>query len=113
MPTGKAKVGAIEIWWEDFGDRARETVLLVMGATAQATAWPPAFYEPIVEAGYHVVRFDNRDIGLSTWVDFASQPYTVADMAADAVGLLDVLGIRAAHWVGASMGGMKIGRAHV
>lgn len=108
MATGKARVGEIELWWEDFGERsdATATVLLVMGATAEATAWPPAFYEPLVAAGYHVVRFDNRDIGLSTWVDFATRPYTVADMAADAVGLLDVLDIPAAHWIGASMGGM-------
>jgi len=106
MAEGKARVGDVELWWQDFGPRERPTVLLVMGANAQAIFWPPAFYEPLVAAGYHVVRFDNRDIGLSSWVDFAKQPYTVVDMARDAVGLLDALGIERAHWVGASMGGM-------
>ena len=107
MAEGKAVVGELEIWWEDFGDRADPTVLLVMGAQAQATAWLPYFYEPIVAAGHHVVRFDNRDIGLTTWVeDFERNPYDVPMMAADAAGLLDALGIDKAHWVGASMGGM-------
>jgi esterase len=106
MATGKVPVGDIEIWWEEFGDRDAESVLLVMGATAQATAWPPYFYGPLVDAGYHVLRFDNRDIGLSTWVDYSTQPYTIGDMAADAVGLLDALDIESAHWIGASMGGM-------
>lgn len=106
MAEGKARVGELDIWWEDFGPRGAPTVLLVMGANAQAIFWPPAFIEPLVAAGYHVVRFDNRDIGLSSWVDYAKQPYTIADMAGDAVGLLDALGIERAHWVGASMGGM-------
>ena len=106
MAEGKVRVGELDIWWEDFGPRSAPTVLLVMGANAQAVFWPPAFIEPLVAAGYHVVRFDNRDIGLSSWVDYARQPYTIADMASDAVGLLDALGIERAHWVGASMGGM-------
>ena len=106
MAEGKAKVGGIELWWEDFGDQGNPTILLVMGANAQATMWPLPFVDRLVAAGYHVVRFDNRDIGLSTWVDFAKTPYTVADMATDATGLLDELGIARAHWIGASMGGM-------
>jgi pimeloyl-ACP methyl ester carboxylesterase len=106
MAEGKVRVGELELWWQDFGPRDRPTVLLVMGANAQAIFWPPSFYEPLVAAGYHVVRFDNRDIGLSSWVDYAKRPYTIADMAGDAVGLLDALGIERAHWVGASMGGM-------
>ena len=93
MAEGKVRVGAIELWWQDFGPRSRPTVLLVMGANAQAIFWPPAFIEPLVAAGYQVVRFDNRDIGLSSWVDYAKQPYTIADMAGDAVGLLDALDI--------------------
>jgi pimeloyl-ACP methyl ester carboxylesterase len=106
MAEGKARVGEIELWWEDFGSRANPTVLLVMGANAQAVFWPPVFLERLVAAGYHVVRFDNRDIGLSTWIDWSKRPYTVADMAGDAVGLLGALGIERAHWVGVSMGGM-------
>jgi esterase len=106
MAEGKARVGEVEIWWEEFGSRTNPTVLLVMGANAQAVFWPPAFIERLLGAGYHVVRFDNRDIGLSSWVDYAKQPYTVVDMAADAIGVLDALGIERAHWVGVSMGGM-------
>lgn len=106
MAEGKAKVRDIEIWWEDFGDRTDPTVLLVMGANAQSLFWPMSLIGALVAAGYHVVRFDNRDIGLTTWVDFATQPYDVVDMALDAVGLLDALGIERAHFIGASMGGM-------
>jgi pimeloyl-ACP methyl ester carboxylesterase len=90
---------------EDFGSRANPTVLLVMERT-QAVFWPPLFIERLLAAGYHVLRFDNRDIGLSTWIDWAKQPYTVLDMARDVIGLLDALGIERAHWVGVSMGGM-------
>jgi pimeloyl-ACP methyl ester carboxylesterase len=106
MAEGKVRVGEVELWWEDFGSRANPTVLLVMGANAQAVFWPPVFIERLLAAGYHVLRFDNRDIGLSTWIDWAKQPYTVVDMAGDALGLLDALGIERAHWVGVSMGGM-------
>src|SRR4051794_39934633 len=77
-----------------------------MGATASAITWPPSLLEALTEGGYRVVRFDNRDIGLSTHVDYGSAPYTIDDMADDTIGLLDALGIDAAHLVGASMGGM-------
>jgi pimeloyl-ACP methyl ester carboxylesterase len=83
------------------------------------TLWDPAFCRAIADRGYYVIRFDNRDIGLSTWLDDAgvselsevmsgtvAAPYSLADMAADAAGLLDALGIESAHIVGASMGGM-------
>jgi len=107
MGEGKVASNGIEIWYEDFGDRSNPTVLLIMGASAQATAWSLELIEPIVDAGYHVVRFDNRDIGLSTWIDdFAANPYTLDDMATDAVGLMDALKIERAHVIGASMGGM-------
>jgi pimeloyl-ACP methyl ester carboxylesterase len=106
MAEGKTRVGEIDLWWEDFGDTAKPTVLLVMGANSQAVFWPMPVVEALVAAGYHVVRFDNRDVGLSTWVDYEKQPYTVPDMANDAVGLLDALGIERAHLIGASMGGM-------
>lgn len=106
MPEGKAPINGIDIWYESFGDPTLPTVLLVMGASAQATLWRSEFFEPLVVAGYHVVRFDNRDVGYSTWVNFAKQPYTIETMAADAVGLLDTLDIERAHLIGASMGGM-------
>ena len=98
----------IQIYYEAFGDPKDTAVLLIIGMDEQCTAWLPYIYEPIVEAGFHVVRFDNRDCGLSEWIEDwdENHPYSLEDMARDAVGLLDALGIRDAHIVGASMGGM-------
>ncbi|WP_143261738.1 alpha/beta fold hydrolase [Allokutzneria sp. NRRL B-24872] len=96
----------ITLWCEDFGDPDDPAVLLVMGLGAQGTSWNEAFCSALVEGGRHVVRFDSRDTGRSDTVDFAAAPYTVTDMAADAFGVLDALGIEAAHVVGVSMGGM-------
>ncbi len=107
MAEGKVKANNIEIWYEDFGDPGNTTVLFIMGAGGQATEWPLELINPIADAGYHVVRFDNRDIGLTTWIDdFEANPYTIEDMAADAIGLMDELKITKAHIIGASMGGM-------
>ncbi len=109
-PYSKGKVAAngIQIYYEAFGNPGNPTVLLIIGMDEQCTAWFPYFYEPILEAGFHVVRFDNRDSGLSEWIDDwdADRPYSLEDMAADATGLLDALGIERAHVIGASMGGM-------
>lgn len=95
-----------ELWTEDFGDPAAPCVLLVMGATAQGILWPEEFCEALAAGGRHVIRYDNRDTGQSTCFDFSRQPYTLSDMARDAVGVLDAYGVPAAHVVGASMGGM-------
>ena len=114
----------IDIEYERFGPEDRETVLLIMGLSAQLTLWPVELCDELVSRGYHVIRFDNRDIGLSTKFEEAGTPdmaalvgalltgnkpqapYSLDDMAADAVGLLDALDIEKAHIVGASMGGM-------
>jgi pimeloyl-ACP methyl ester carboxylesterase len=119
-----ANIGSVEIEYEEWGDPRDPTLLLVMGFTAQMIGWPDSFCRLLVERGLHLVRFDNRDCGLSTKLDgvtvdvdsvmaaaFADQPpppvpYTLSDMANDAVGLLDHLDIERAHVVGASMGGM-------
>ena len=68
MSQGIAEVNNINIWWEDFGNPSNPSVLLIMGANANALLWREDFISPIVESGFHVVRFDNRDVGKSTWV---------------------------------------------
>jgi pimeloyl-ACP methyl ester carboxylesterase len=104
MAEGKVRVGEIS-GGRTSARAADPTVLLVMGANAQAIFWPPAS-RAAVAAGHHVMRFDNRDVGLSTWVDYAQQPYTIADMAGDAVRLLDALGIERCALGGRFDGGM-------
>jgi pimeloyl-ACP methyl ester carboxylesterase len=118
MPNVKAN--EIQIEYETFGDASNPPLLLIMGLGAQMIVWDTEFCEQIAERGFHVIRFDNRDVGLSTHFhdaptpdvlaamvgDTSSASYTLSDMAADAAGLLDALGISAAHIVGASMGGM-------
>jgi pimeloyl-ACP methyl ester carboxylesterase len=117
-------VNGIDLEYESFGAASAPAMLLIMGLGAQLTRWPMPFCEKLVARGYRVIRFDNRDVGLSTKFDAAGVPdlrqlmaarftgmpvkvpYTLHDMAADAVGLLDALSIDAAHVVGASMGGM-------
>ncbi|WP_394791544.1 alpha/beta fold hydrolase [Rhodoferax sp.] len=124
----KIRANSLGIEVEDSGadgtQAQRPVVLLVMGLGTQLTAWPPAFVQALVDAGYRVVRFDNRDIGLSDKLDHLGQPnlvwamvklklglvvtppYSLQDMALDAIGVLDALGIRQAHVLGISMGGM-------
>jgi len=110
----------IRIEYDTFGDRTNPPLLLIMGLGAQMIVWDTEFCERIAGRGFYVIRFDNRDVGLSTHFDDAPEPnvlaamagdpssaaYTLSDMATDAVGLLDALGIDRAHIVGASMGGM-------
>ena len=96
----------IRIWTEDFGDRRDPAILLIMGASAQGIQWPEPFIERLVAAGLHAIRYDNRDTGRSTCFDFATSPYTLDDLANDAVAVLDAYDLASAHVVGASMGGM-------
>jgi pimeloyl-ACP methyl ester carboxylesterase len=109
----------IQIAYQRLGDQRVPAVLLIMGVAAQSIHWPDSFCRALVSHGLQVIRFDNRDSGLSTRItdaptpdlpaalagDFSTVSYTLSDMAADAVGLLDALGIEQAHLVGASMGG--------
>ena len=114
-----ADTGAVSIAYETFGSPEHPTVVLVMGIATQMLAWPDGFCQAIADAGFQVVRFDNRDVGLSTHlhdaelpeVDLAgggerTAPYLLADMADDVAGLLDALGLERVHLVGLSMGGM-------
>lgn len=107
--TGKAPCNNIEIYFETFGKRHNPAILLIMGLDAQSIMFTQDFIEPLVEAGYYVIRFDNRDIGLSTWLNdtwHRKRPYTLEDMAQDSIELLDYLSITQAHIIGVSMGGM-------
>lgn len=120
----RAEANGIEIEYESFGSEDDETILLIMGLGAQLTQWPVELCEALAARGYRVIRYDNRDAGLSSrierdrafvWSDAlfslmegkpAFVAYSLSDMAADAVGLMDALGIDKAHIAGASMGGM-------
>jgi pimeloyl-ACP methyl ester carboxylesterase len=101
----RAQSGAVAIEYETFGDAKNDAVLLINGLGSQMTRWPEAFCALLVDKGLIVIRFDNRDVGLSTWLNDGDK-YSVADMAADAAAVLDAVGKPAAHVVGISMGGM-------
>ena len=115
-----APVNGIEIAYQEIGEESGEPLLLVMGLAMQMLAWDDGFCEMLAQRGFRVVRFDNRDIGRSTKLESAglpgradmllgrrsTAPYLLHDMAADTTGLMDHLGIRSAHLVGVSMGGM-------
>jgi pimeloyl-ACP methyl ester carboxylesterase len=124
--VARVKANGIEIEYETAGNKSDPALLLVMGLGAQLTIWPDSLFQGLAQRGFYVIRFDNRDTGLSTGFDSSGvpnipaaiqkimkgekvdAPYLLKDMAADAVGLLDALGIKRAHMVGASMGGMIV-----
>jgi pimeloyl-ACP methyl ester carboxylesterase len=103
-PMPNAKANGIELEYDTFGDPEQAPLLLISGLGTQMIGWDEEFCDLLASRGFHVIRFDNRDVGLSTWMG-GGAAYTLDDMAADAAGLLDALGIPAAHIVGASMGG--------
>jgi pimeloyl-ACP methyl ester carboxylesterase len=120
----RVEANGIELEYERFGRAGDPALLLVMGLGAQMILWHDEFCAALAERGFEVVRYDNRDVGRSTWLEEAGMPdvmgalaaaaarrpidapYRLSDMAADAAGLLDALELEAAHVVGASMGGM-------
>jgi pimeloyl-ACP methyl ester carboxylesterase len=101
----RAASGDIAIEYETFGDPAHPAVLLINGLGSQMTRWPEAFCALLVAKGLYVIRFDNRDVGLSTWIT-DGRNYAVFDMARDGAAVLDAVHKRTAHIVGMSMGGM-------
>src|SRR5436190_20184806 len=120
MQTPTADAGDVTLAYETFGSPDDPALVLVMGIATQMIAWPAELCQGLADAGFYVIRFDNRDIGLSTHLDDAgtpdlgallsggprTAPYVLADMAKDTVGLLDALGLDRVHLVGLSMGGM-------
>ena len=120
MPEAVVRVGDVDLCYETFGDPGDRALLLIMGLATQMLGWHEDFCAELAARGFFVVRFDNRDVGRSTALNHLPTPttgqllrrdrraaaYTIDDMAGDAVGLLDHLGIERAHVVGASMGGM-------
>lgn len=119
-----ASAGGVSLCYETFGDPSRPPLLMVMGLASQMILWPEDFCQALAARGHWVIRFDNRDVGRSTWLDDAGRPalvraglkqllgrpveapYDLADMASDGFAVLDHLGVRRAHVCGASMGGM-------
>jgi pimeloyl-ACP methyl ester carboxylesterase len=102
----KAAANGIEIEYETMGDPSARPLLLIGGLADQLIHWDDELCRDLSRRGHYVIRFDNRDAGLSTKFAQAASPYTLDDMADDAAGLLDALAIRKAHICGASMGGM-------
>ena len=118
------QANGIQLVYEEFGEKDKPVVLLIMGLGTQMIAWPDSLCKGLADLGYRVIRFDNRDVGLSQKIEGGrvpgiirltlsarlnwpvKVPYRLDDMAADAVGLLDALDIKQAHLAGASMGGM-------
>ena len=120
----KAEANGIQIEYETFGDPSSSPLLLIIGFASQLIFWDEKLCEQLAQKGHYVIRFDNRDVGISSKIEEAgipnvmkifeaimrgepvTPPYTIEDMADDAIGLLDALGIEKAHICGMSMGGM-------
>lgn len=114
----------LRLAYDEFGDASKPAIMLIMGLGTQMIAWPEEFCEMLAEQGYRVIRYDNRDVGLSQKIESEKSvsiisimfkkrlgipfyvPYRLHDMARDAIGLIDALDLQKVHWVGASMGGM-------
>lgn len=100
-----ATSNGVDIWYETFGKKENPAVLLIMGACAQGVIWDKTFCERLARKGFYVIRYDHRDIGLSSSFDFEKNPYDLMDMAKDAIQVLDAQIIKKAHIFGISLGG--------
>ena len=106
MAERMIRANGIEICSDALGDASGVPLLLIMGASAQMLYWPEEFVMRFVDRGFYVIRYDNRDTGRSTCFNIVENPYTLDDLVADAVGVMDSYGFESAHLAGASMGGM-------
>ncbi|MGB0368567.1 MAG: alpha/beta fold hydrolase [Flavobacteriales bacterium] len=107
--VGYAQNGNTRIWYDvqNPADSALGSLVLIMGLSADALAWPSYFMDGFLDAGYQVIRLDNRGVGMTDWDDFDPEnPYSLSDMSDDVLAVLDTLGIEKAHIAGVSMGGM-------
>lgn len=95
----------LQLYVQTFGDAKNPAVVLIVGAAGQAILWPQKFCEDLALEGYFVIRYDHRDTGLSSGIDFEVNPYNIQDMADDVIGILDHFKIGQAHIIGMSMGG--------
>jgi pimeloyl-ACP methyl ester carboxylesterase len=98
--------GPLRLWTERIGDPGLPAVLMIAGSAAQGISWPDALVGRLAERGVAVIRFDHRDTGRSSGVDFDAHPYTIGDMARDCLAVLDGYGLGSAHVAGASLGGI-------
>jgi pimeloyl-ACP methyl ester carboxylesterase len=123
-PTAKVALGEVQLAYQSIGRASDPVLLMVMGLGGQLIHWPDEVVARLCGQGFRVIRFDNRDVGLSNWTQApppaklayealryrlglrVSAPYQLRDMAGDALGLMDALGVRRFHVLGASMGGM-------
>jgi len=96
---------AIELWTENFGNPKNPTILLIMGAGAQSIMWPTEFCNKLVDKGFFVIRYDARDTGKSSSINYKKTPYNIMDLTKDAIAILDHYQIQKANIVGLSMGG--------
>ncbi|MCI0382544.1 MAG: alpha/beta fold hydrolase [Chlamydiae bacterium] len=99
------KIGEVELWTEALGNPKNPPILLISGAGSHAHFWSDPFCKKFVDKGYFVIRYDNRDVGLSSAVNFEKFPYDLNDLAKDAAAILDNYGLKKAHLIGHSMGG--------
>lgn len=105
MHSDTVRLACVQLAFDQFGRCGDPAILLMMGNSAPGLVWPDAFCEALAAQGFRVVRYDQRDTGLSTYVNFDESPYTLDDLVDDAFSLLDALGIAQAHFVGLSQGG--------
>jgi len=99
-------IGEVHLWYETFGKKGDPALLLIMGGGCQGIMWPTALCERLTKEGFFVIRYDHRDMGLSSSIDYEKKPYDLMDLSRDAIGILDALEIKKAKVVGISMGGL-------